>query len=92
MEVTLVHPDARETKVVVTHPVQEAAYRGQGFVSESELEVMAVAPSAPAEGQDVEELARLKAENKALKSENTKLKNKLEKTEGDESKDEEETK
>lgn len=37
MEVTLVHPDDKETKVVATHPVQVAAFKGRGFVEESEL-------------------------------------------------------
>lgn len=83
MEVILVHPDDPGTKVPLSHPVQVAAYRGQGFVEESELVV--AGSEAPATNPDVsEEVAQLKAENKALKTENTKLKNKLNaKDEGD---------
>lgn len=81
MEVTLVHPDDPQAKVTVTHPIQVAAYKGQGFVEESELTTVATQPETTTGAPEVaEEVARLKAENKALKSENTKLKNKLDKT------------
>lgn len=80
MEITLVHPDDQNAKVVVSNPIQVAAYRGQGFVEESELtELSAPEPTVESSPEVAEELTQLKAENKALKSENTKLKNKLEK-------------
>lgn len=99
MEVTLVHPNDKDTKVVATHPIQVVAYKNQGFLEESELaDAQAAEATADEAPQNDEELAKLKAENKALKSENTKLKNKLEKVstetepapEGDESENKQE--
>lgn len=78
MELTLVHPDDKATKVVVTSSIQAAAYRSQGFVEQDEFDAMTAEAELSTEKENaVEELAKLKAENKALKSENTKLKNKL---------------
>lgn len=34
MEVTMVHPDNPEQKIIATHPQQVTAYRNQGFVEE----------------------------------------------------------
>jgi hypothetical protein len=82
-EVKLVHPSDPDKKVVTANSdVQVAAFRNHGFVEEAELEALnAQASNAANDSADAEELAKLKAENKALKSENTKLKNKLAKAE-----------
>lgn len=78
MEVKLVHPSDPEKKVITaTDEQQVAAFRSHGFVDESDL---ADASTSDEAAVSTEKLARIKAENKALKSENTKLKNKLGKT------------
>lgn len=65
MEVTLVHPDDRESKVVATHPAQVAAYKGSGFVEESDLAVLDAEKAKEAE--DAKVAADLKTENEKLR-------------------------
>lgn len=79
VQVKLVHPDDPDSKVVTaTSDVQVEAFKSVGFVEEDALNESTKAQGA-SEADTSEELAKLKAENKALKTENTKLKNKLEK-------------
>lgn len=59
MEVTLVHPDNKDQKVVATHPQQLVAFRGRGFVEEE----------APKE----QSTPKVQPENKDEKAKNVKV-------------------
>lgn len=72
-ELTLVHPNDTESKVVVSNPIQVAAYKSQGYVEESDF---AAAQSAETTTSDdskvIEELqSKLDAAKKKLVDEKT---------------------
>lgn len=91
MELTLVHPDDPESKVTLTNPIQVAAFKGQGFVEESQLHEVKKEDSSVDQASDLQsklaevekELAETKKELKEARSAKTRLENKLKDKEGD---------